>query len=560
MKTKRYVFYAAFYAALLAAVLTGCKNPAAPSPDEETPENTVEIGSGNPELSGGGENNVIFKDREPSVLTLRVTGEGWTGLTWSVDGQSKGTGETLTIRAADYSEARHIVALTGAREGIPYSTTIPVTVTRERTGDIVWTQTAGDSSLTTFDLSAWTGDGSPTETWRLNVLEQSVVYFAVRKSPQARIEVRNEEGATVAKAAAGDTVDGSTANAGLDLFTVTLDRDAVFGEGECRFTLVTSEEGKTDKTVNVTVAVQPNLTGIAVFHRTNGGLARITSDNAADHANALYATHKSGTFPDWGLDFAYVQNLSTALKWLDNYAQGGTSETWAEYLVRVEADEAMPKTLISCRISASPSQVGMEYIRIRIRGYGEERKITHDWSTHNGSVNKGGYSMSANDAFLSIGSPSTDSPYVLNHLEIRLEKNITIDAGSGTNPYFPNRSKPPLIASMVNISEGNTLVMEAGSKLTNYSYTVAQGPLFQMTAVTLRGGVFELRDGEISNILGHGNIVFCYDGSSSGGAYHTGTFIYYNGVFSGNTGNEIAVGSYHNPTLYDVTDDRFKQP
>jgi hypothetical protein len=572
MKTKGMVFYGACYAALLAATLFGgCKNPSGSSADSPSDSssgkkpagNTVEIGigiDGNLGLTGAGENNVIYTNREPSALTLGVSGEGWTGLQWSIDGRPLGTTETLTIRAADYDEARYTVALTGVRRGTPYAAAIPVTVTRDRVGDLVWTQTARDSSLTSFDLSAWEGDGSPRETWSLTVLEQPVVYFAVRKPARAVITPGNAEGGTVRKAALGETVDGSIAEETLDLFTVRPEGGAVFGEGDCRFTLVVSEpDREVNKTVNVTLAVLPNLTGVAVFHRDgDGNLLRITAANAADHANDLYNTHKSGGFPAWGIDFAHVQNLATALKWLDNYAQSGTPDAWAEYLVRVEEDEAMPKTLISCRMNSSTGILA-EYIRIRIRGYGGERKITHDsMNTSTGSVSKDGSGMSVNDAFLCIG-PQTDSSYLPNHLEVRLEKNITIDAGSGVNQYFPNRNQGPRIASMIAVSWGNTLVMEAGSKLTNYTYTPTPSLYYQHTAVyILGGGVFELRGGEISNILGHGNLVLCSDGKGIGTNAGPGRFTYYDGVFSGNTEDNVAVGNYYSPEIYPVNDERFK--
>jgi hypothetical protein len=359
-------------------------------------------------------------------------------------------------------------------------------------------------------------------------------------------------------------------NGGLDVFTVIPAGDLLFEEGECRFTLEASEPGKAGKTVNVTVATAPNLTGAAIFRRNSaGGLTRITAENAEAHANSLYAAHKTGGFPSggWGIDFAHVQDLSTALKWLDNYALSGAPQALAEYLVRVEADEAMPKTLLTCRLNNSTALA--EYVRIRIRGYGGERRITHDRSNMaSGGVTKEGSGMSAYYTFLSIGPP-TDSYYVPNYLEVRLEKNITIDAEGGTNPYFPSTGGS--ISSMIQLAQGNTLVMEAGSKLTNYTYPVPgelawdQSHHYNNTAVVLSGGVFELRGGEISNIQGYPNFVFCYDNS---GGTPAGTFIYYSGVLTGNTvngcftgkttGDKVAIGSTHNPTLYEVTDDLFK--
>jgi hypothetical protein len=576
MQTKRdVIFYGAFYAALLAAVagaatlLAGCGNPASGTPADNT-GNFVAIGigiGGNLDVTGGG--GTIYLDREPSRLELKVSGEGWESLDWHVDGRSvaawKGQA-AVTINAEDYSEARHNVALTAVHRGASYATVIPLTVARDRTA-VTWTQTEKDSSLTVFDLAAWQDDG-PTETWSLSVTEQSVVYFAVRKRPQALITVQNTAGAVVSKAAAGETLDGSFADDILDLFTVRLGGDVAFGEGESRFTLAVTEPGKQDKTVNVGVAVRPNLTGAAIFHReADGTLARITAGNAADHANSLYAQHKAGIIPAWGIDFASVINLATALKWLDNYAQSGTAGDWAEYLVRVEADEKMPKTLLSCQMSEYISLA--DYVKIRIRGYGGERTITHDPSNgvvyEDMVVYKGTSNQIANEAFLSIGARV--GGYVPpNHLAVHLEQNITIDADGGANPYFPN----VFIASMIKVSQGNTLVMEAGSKLTNYVYTSIYDPndpqnspaFYYYTAVCIQmGAVFEWRGGEISKILGEGapvqegNMVLCepaYNDIPAGAFYYYGA-----GIMHGNRADKIAVGSYAEPAFYPVTDPRF---
>jgi hypothetical protein len=256
-----------------------------------------------------------------------------------------------------------------------------------------------------------------------------------------------------------------------------------------------------------------------------------------------------------------VQNLFTALKWLDNYVQSGTSEADpAEYLVRVEADEAMPKTQISCRMNTRTTPLAT-YVKIRIRGYGGERIITHDpMNTDTASVSKvGGISMRAFESFLSIGPEvSSASYYEKNYLAVHLENNIPIDAASGTDPYFPTLSNnPPRIISMVAVGWGNTLVMEAGSKLTNY--TVPEQSSFyqyELTAVMIEpGGFFEWRGGEISNIRGYANIIFCDDGDGSG--MPAGRFTYYSGVFSGNIADVIAVGASQISALYDVTDPQF---
>jgi hypothetical protein len=294
--------------------------------------------------------------------------------------------------------------------------------------------------------------------------------------------------------------------------------------------------------------VRPNLTGAAVFHRgADGTLSRITAANAEAHANNLYATHKAaGTFPAWGIDFIGVINLSTALKWLDNYALSGTGPNdMTEYLVRVEQDEVLPKTTISCRLNVTTLLA--EHIRIRIRGYGGERIITHDpMDDTSGYVRKEGNSFSTNEGFLNICHGS--------NLAVHLEKNITIDAGTWT--FYPAAGGLSYIKSIVYVGSGNTLVMEAGSKLANYTNLPVENYLhYDYTAVVVGDkGAFEWRGGEISNILGHGNLVYCY----RNGSLQLGVFRYWGqGITQGNTGDKIAVGEYHNATLYDPNDPRF---
>jgi hypothetical protein len=402
----------------------------------------------------------------------------------------------------------------------------------------------------TFDLSAWAGDGTPTENWSLNVMEQGEVYFAARKHSNTIINVTNKAGVYVSKARSGETVDGSTANSGMDIFTVSFsDPDAAFGEGAGSFTLEVSEAGRAvKKTVNVAIAVRPNLLGVAIFHReSNGRLTRITEENAGDHANSLYATHKAGTFPAWGIDFSTVANLSTALKWLDNYALSGNDPTdMAEYLVRVEQDEAMPKTMISCHMTNS--QILAEYVRIRIRGYGGERIITHDRSTDTGYVQKVvGSSLSHVQGFLGVGSLSTSGNYKPNYIAVHMENNITIDGEGGENTLFPSGESSPGINSMVSVSKGNTLVMETDSRLIRFKSSLSTGTFLSFTPVYLENGVFEFRGGEISDILqpddGNACIVSYSDNTTS-------RVIYYQNGYEGgappilrnNTGDNVAIG------------------
>lgn len=532
----------------LFAILGSCPNPV--DDPGETGGTAISIGFG----SGGlvivredGSNalegqNLIWKDQDPSRLSLQVNSGAWTDIAWYIDGAAApaGTGTSITLEAFRYRETAHTLTFRALYNGAPQAATIPFTVTAHRAADIVWTQTENDTSFTDFDLASWEGWGDSHETWELSVVEQPLVYFAVHKRPGQTITTGGTHGAQVTKAVLGATVDGSQASEILDIFTVDTG-DTLFAGGSRNFTLAVREPGKTEnKIVTVNIRVRPRLTGIALFYVENERLTRITPENAVTYANSYYASHKeAGSFPDWGINFADVTNLATAIVWLNNYAKGGNENFWTEYLVRVEKDEALVKTAIHCYGGMAFPALAADYVRIRIRGYGGERLLTHDpKSTDNPLFNKGSGSelkyLTMGWGFLNVGLYNWGGSGTtgLTHIALHLEENITIDAGGGTDQYFPSPEGPD-IRSMVSVAGNCSFVMEPGSRLVNYNGGSHSNVARFCAVLVYNNGCFEMNGGELADIDGR---IVCLQTDAA-------RFIYRDGTFTNNKTNSILVGN-----------------
>ena len=407
----------------------------------------------------------------------------------------------------------------------------------------IWTQTQGDSAGVVFDLGAWTGQDSPNESWTLQAAEAETVYFAVRKAAAASITAVGQGADAVDQAEPGELMDGSRANELLAVFAVDTS-GAFFDPVEKRFTLAVSRGGQTVKTLSVTVKTGPNPTGVGLFRKgERGRWERITAQNVADHANSWYATHRSGGFPDWGIAIDDVTNLATALKWLDAYPRSGTPEQWEEYLVRVVADEALPKTTVSCYLN--PNEALADYVRIRLRGYGAERRITHERTNTSYVYQKDGSSyLPHGDGFLNIGVKPNDYTGK-NHLALHLE-DLTIDAEEGADGNFPG-SLGPRISSMVYVGPNCALVMEEGSKLTGFNGSGFSGYypvyLYYYGRFELNGGALTSMT-EIPALIGMAYV-----------AYQNSVFIYRSGTITDCSSIKVQLSP---STSVNYTDPRFK--
>jgi hypothetical protein len=542
-----------FFLPVLFAALAGCSDPSGGGGGGYTETDGVpydwaitrEDGSG--ALEG---ENVIWRDQEPYRLTLKVDEKAWQDVSWEFGVNTVKTGYSLTLDARILKEADYILVFTGLRQGVPHSINIPFSVKGARAAEIGWLETEKNTSFTGFDLGAWTGYNQPVETWRLLAGETPSVYFAVRKKAAQTIMVEGPDSGRVTKAAAGETVDGSTASAELDVFTVdTGDAETLFGGGEIGFTLKVWEGGKTEaKQVDVSLVVSPRLTGAAIFAVKDGRAARITSDNVSLYSNELYASHTQNGFPGgWGINIADVYNLAGALKWLDSYAKSGTSAAdLAEYLVRVEKNEVMNKTALT-GFRQNSGGVLVQNIKVRLRGYGSERRITHNPTEVPNSVySKDSGDMLIPDGFINVGLAISGNSTKYSSITLQLEENITIDASGGKDSNFPHE----YMSSIVEVTGACTFIMKEGSKLTNgrgvYAVTVGGHYSYENSNYTVYGGRFEMRGGEISSFTGNIYVIYL---SVNHATLTIGTFGYAAGVFKDND-SSLVHRPYYDYDLY----------
>ncbi|MDR1256144.1 MAG: hypothetical protein LBJ86_00155 [Spirochaetaceae bacterium] len=479
--------------------------------------------------------NVLYRDGDPYRLTLRV-GEEWENVEWYLDNPKKpaSTANTLEIDARSLSPKEYGVVFNGSLRDIPYSETVTVSVKGTLTEDVIWTETEKNSSQTEFDLAAWEGVRTSIEKWKLRAAETSRVYFAVRKRPAQTITVEGEHGDKVKMAKIGEAADGLQASTDLDVFTVdTGDAGTVFGGGERRFTLMVSEADKELKMVLVELEVRPYLTGAAIFAVKDGALERITAENVTAYANDLYGEHLASGFPDWGINIDDVTGLAGAFKWLDSYAASGTDkDNLKEYLVRVEKNETLNRTALTGYSGVKENfnfvQV-VKNIKIRLRGYGAERRIRYNSSQQMATGNTY-YKNEAdikNCSFISIGAFREGSyPAVDYNITLQLEENITIDgegviASTNSSDWF----------NVVYAANSCVFVMKAGSKLTR-----ANGihPVY----IGFGNGSFEMDGGEISECRKKDYVIYI-PYIKNGQEESAGKFIFRGGVFFNNDSNKI---------------------
>jgi hypothetical protein len=501
--------------------------------------------------------NVIYRDEEPYCLTLKV-GEEWEDAAWYIGNSEKptGTGHTLEIDARTLRPAEYLVMFTGSLQGLPYSEAVTIAVRSTLTEEVRWTDTGKNSSQTEFVLAAWERDGTGIEKWRLLAGETSRVYFGVRKRPFQTIAVTGEHEDKVTKAKIGEAADGLQASTEMDVFTVdTGDVETLFGGEERRFSLMVEEEGKEFRMIQVELEARPYLTGAAIFAVNGEALERVTAENVAAYANSLYSEHSSSSFPEWGIKIDDVTGLADAFKWLDSYAKPGKDAgNLTEYLVRVEKDERLYRTALTGYRGDTKNHErvqAVKNIKIRLRGYGTERRISHDSSqTQSGddTYAKGNIRIK-NKSLISIGEFETNDSMVKDYnITLQLEENITIDAESMI-PVTAGNSIEDF--NVVYAANSCVFVMKAGSKLVR-----ANGlhPVF----IGVTTGRFEMDGGEISGCRKKGSVVFIAP-SVSGSRRSENRFIYRSGVFFDNTCSMIYVsGIGYNKLMY--YDDEYFAP
>jgi hypothetical protein len=356
--------------------------------------------------------------------------------------------------------------------------------------------------------------------WTLTLAEKAEISFGVWKEAGQTIRVEepeNEErvsladgGVTVAENEAGDELviytvkterwdpETRTSNLfyGTGDFTVAKanspagtthgvpDSQATLTFAPITFDLVVSEEDYDSKTVSVTINVEPDLTGVAVFKvegtEGNERLARVPN------------------LPKWKSNAGDEEiRLIDAIAWVD------TNNTGGEWLIRVESSEQIPKTIISCRAEGADTE-------IRLRGYGEgEKAISHNGITDNDS------NRYYNATYLASPNYRSDREGIINlfsitnrydtHgvLALALEDKVTImgegyDSTPSAEEYY----------RLIEVGRYKCVfIMRAGSRLTGHNRSLATSSLYSVVYVVyqefynnqFRSGKFMLEGGSIDH-------------------------------------------------------------
>jgi hypothetical protein len=367
------------------------------------------------------------------------------------------------------------------------------------TAQVSFAQTGNNSADLRFDVDGWTVEEG-AEQWRLAVVEQGSVSFAVRKAPGQSISVG---GPAAERVSPEEEADGSVAGEDFALFTV--DTVRILDGGELAFVLTVSEAERESRTVGVRLEVEADLSrGVGVFFvEEDGRLVRIIPENAEDYANEFYLRDREADFgyefgngpSKWRINFADVDTLFEALTWVDQYAQSGVAERYQEYRIRVEKDEAMIRTVLSCgRTVNQPTTFRADYVRFALRGHGQERTITK---------------VPGNNAEYSIVSASDGNGFITvgfgpKHIALRLGENITIDAQRELYPGKPGTgsSNGGWEHWIIEVAERGIVTMEKGSTLANHSGLAVWVPSVSQYidgAYSSEAGLFELKGGTIRN-------------------------------------------------------------
>jgi hypothetical protein len=396
-------------------------------------------------------------------------------------GTLSGSGTSWALALTDVTTAGDVsVAIT--KTGI-VDTAQNVTVYKgppQLTADVEFGYTEDNSSDIYLLAKSPTGEDGAEQSYFFSVTEKDTAYFTVTKTAGQTLTLSGPayEAAQVAAAVDGDAVDGTQPGDTLAVVTVNIDDDMTkyFG-GERNFTFTVSETGKASKTININLAAEPDLLdpGCTIFSVTydEGGKETLTKLDAKTAEGAP------------------VDNLKDALIWIDTRTESGTVEVWKEYLVRLEKDEVIPRMGLWCEAA--------DYVKIRLRGAGEERKIGHDgsfWTIHDSVYPGYNPGTNRNGGVLSVGG-NNKTKYVALHLEDK----ATLDGSD-----MKSTEAEYGLYNMVSIFENCQFTMEEGSKIMRFTPHPAMGGAEHGTegisvVVLYNGGAFYMKGGEISDTV-----------------------------------------------------------
>lgn len=378
---------------------------------------------------------------------------------------------------------------------------------------IGYRDTVNKSSGDIFDMDGWTGSGGAAEGWTLRPVEKPYVYFAVTKAANQTLRTGD---ARVSVSADGSVVDGTTTGDTLAVVTVDLVDKALDG-GEYSFEFAVLQDGQEIKTIDVTVHSGIDDTyGVTIFRvRYPDGVETLENLNA--RIGVEYdVDHTENPLP--------VDNLYNANRWLEFYGEGGTEDSYSEYLIRLNRDQETKPIAIVMK--------GRDYVKLRLRGAGGERRIYRDIRFTEGSAyGENGvlsvrtpfqYLSTMGDALIAL-FPNKDHTSMNNgHLIFVLEKDVTIDGNGKTAGTLDGITSFPYSAQLLALNQNTTVIMKEGSKISGYLsdfYLLGHGhaPVY----VSGKDAAFIMEGGVIT-----GNTYLAEDFDSHGAFNTNGVFVY----------------------------------
>jgi hypothetical protein len=430
---------------------------------------------------------------------------------------------------------------------------------------IGYRDTANKSAGDIFDIDSWTGSGTAAESWTLNAVEKSAVHFAVTKAADQTITAGGKDAERVTVTVDGSSVDGTTTGGMLAAVTVDANDKALDG-GEYRFNLLVSQGGKQIKTVDVTLNSKIDDTyGITIF--------RVKHENGVEKLENLNAKIGVETEADHTANPVPVNTLYNANRWLEFYAEGGTEQDYSEYLIRLNEDQETKPIAVVLN--------GRDYVKLRLRGGGGERRIYRDKGFNtssskgeNGIANlytpfqykggNGGVLSLMGDGLIAL-YPNKDSESGVNngHLIFVLEKNVTID-GDNISAGKLNESAFKFSDQLLAVNANTTVIMREGSKITGYCCNFYKSVQYAPVYIRGENSTFIMDGGVITGNTYLASSFADYQAFDVGKSYYfwasvkygmilvpsgmaaTFTFIYKSGEISGNTPDDRKVGYYGN--------------
>jgi hypothetical protein len=340
------------------------------------------------------------------------------------------------------------------------------------------------------------------------------VYFVAHRPEGVTVSVGGEDAAYIAKAAG--TADGSGPGKTSDVFAVRPKPvvgangemlDTQFDGGVYRFTVTAG-----GKTRAVTLQVAAHLTGVAVFKvnaKTEAAVAELAEgQNVLERLTGILECDVLAG-PSFGISYSFItfggddgtdgpsegNFLLSALAHVDRNGEFGN-----EYLIRMEGDEALPRISLGC--NKPPS--GAERVTVRLRGAGNEQRITYDkdvpvgyyndvlWADWRGISDYG-------FGFINIGSDALNKPA---YVTLALEKNVTVTGpGVKIEHTYPNYASQPE-HYFIHLMQSTRLIMRDGSKITGYYYPFDtgtwRGHLIYADSTSKGMSYFEMQGGEIT--------------------------------------------------------------